>query len=75
MGEQLFAQMNTHDFMMRIFTLSDARASTHAYIEAVIGNAATKIYWQMSEAEEFQAPYRFQHLLGRAVWDTEMYLL
>ncbi len=74
MGEQLPAQLDTQDFMRRFFTRSDARAFTHAYIEAVIGNVATKISWQMSEADGFQAPYRFQHLLERSVWDTEMHL-
>ncbi len=64
---QLYLQIDA----LNVFTRSDACASAHAYIEALIGDSARKTSWQMSEAAGFCTPYGFQHLLGRAVWDAE----
>lgn len=71
MDGQLVAQRNTHDLLSDVFARSVARASAHTYIEALIGDSTRKTSWPMSEAAGFQNPYRFQHLLGRAVWDVE----
>jgi SRSO17 transposase len=71
MDGQLLSQKNTHDLLSNIFARSEARESAYAYIEALIGDSARKTSWQMSEAAGFHTPYRFQHLLGRAVWDAE----
>lgn len=71
MDGQLLAKKNTHDFLQSVFTRCDARANAQAYIEGLIGDSARKTSWQMSESAGFQTPYRFQHLLSRAVWDAE----
>lgn len=48
-----------------------ARASAAAYLEALLGGAARKNGWQLAEAAGLATPYRFQHLLGRAVWEAD----
>lgn len=48
-----------------------ARASAAAYLEALLGGATRKNGWQLAEAAGLATPYRFQHLLGRAVWEAD----
>lgn len=48
-----------------------ARASAAAYLEALLGGATRKNGWQLAEAAGLSTPYRFQHLLGRAVWEAD----
>ena len=47
------------------------RASATAYLEALLGGATRKNGWQLAEAAGLATPYRFQHLLGRAVWEAD----
>lgn len=71
MDGKLAAAKNTHDILQGVFARSDASATAHAYIEALIGNSSRKTCWQMSESAGYENPYRFQHLLGRSVWEAE----
>ncbi len=49
----------------------EARKVAFDYIQALLCPVERKNGWQMSEQVGYDNPYRFQHLLGRAVWDEE----
>jgi SRSO17 transposase len=48
-----------------------ARATATAYLQSLLSTVERKNSWQLAEAAGLANPYGFQHLLGRAQWDTE----
>jgi SRSO17 transposase len=63
--ESLAAELSGH------FTRTDAAQSAAAYLRALLSGVERKTSWQMAEAEGLAAPYAFQHLLRRALWDQD----
>jgi SRSO17 transposase len=49
----------------------DARRRLGAYLRGLLKPVERKNGWQLAEANGDHAPYGVQHLLGRAVWDSE----
>jgi SRSO17 transposase len=54
-----------------LFARSEPRHNAAAYLRALLGDAERKNSWQAAEYAGLDAPYPFQHLLGRADWDAE----
>lgn len=55
----------------RHFANPAARATAGAYLQSLLSSVERKNSWQLAEAAGFDAPYRFQHLLGRGAWDAD----
>jgi SRSO17 transposase len=53
------------------FPNAAARATAAAYLQSLLSTVERKNSWQLAEAAGLANPYPFQHLLGRAQWDTE----
>lgn len=49
---------------------AEARQTAFDYLQALLSPVERKNGWQMAEQVGHKAPYRFQHLLGRARWDA-----
>lgn len=54
-----------------LFARSEPRRHATAYLRALLGDAERKNSWQAAEYAGHDAPYAFQHLLGRADWDAD----
>ena len=53
------------------FARLEAKEAALAYIKGLISPVERKNSWQLAEAIGDRDPYRFQHLLNRASWDTD----
>jgi SRSO17 transposase len=54
-----------------LFARSEPRRHAASYLRALLGDAERKNGWQAAEYVGHDAPYAFQHLLGRAGWDAD----
>lgn len=52
------------------FARAEVRQTAFDYLQALLSPVSRKNGWQMAEQVGHKAPYRFQHLLGRARWDA-----
>jgi len=52
------------------FLRSEPRRHMLAYLQGLLSSVERKNSWQLAEQAGDPAPYRFQHLLGRAVWEA-----
>ena len=48
----------------------ETRASGMCYLQGLISTIERKNSWQLAEQAEYENPYGFQYLLGRARWDV-----
>lgn len=53
------------------YARSEARAQALRYLRGLLSPVERKNSWQLAEALGEMTPYRFQHLLGRALWDAD----
>jgi SRSO17 transposase len=53
------------------FNRVDLRRCALDYIRGLLGPVERKNTWQIAEYAGHSGPYRFQNLLGRAVWDPD----
>jgi SRSO17 transposase len=53
------------------FLRSEPRRQALAYLQGLLSPVERKNSWQLAEQAGDPAPYRFQHLLGRAVWEAD----
>jgi SRSO17 transposase len=53
-----------------VFARSEMRTRAMAYLAGLLSPAERKNSWQLAEISGDQTPYGFQHLLGRAEWDS-----
>jgi SRSO17 transposase len=53
------------------FLRSEPRQHALAYLQGLLSSVERKNSWQLAEQAGDPGPYRFQHLLGRAVWEAE----
>jgi SRSO17 transposase len=54
-----------------VFSRVDLRRCAKDYMRGLLGPVERKNTWQIAEYAGHEGPYRFQNLLGRAVWDPE----
>jgi len=59
------------DQIKGFFPNSSTRTTTRYYLRGLLSTIERKNSWQLAEEEGFSTPYRFQHLLGRALWDAD----
>ena len=57
--------------LREFFPNSSTRASAHCYLRGLLKSVERKNSWQLAQEEGFSTPYRFQHLLGRALRNAE----
>src|SRR5882757_9685691 len=57
--------------LARRFTRSEPRRRAVEYLRGLLSDAERKNGWQLAEEAGDEAPYRVQHLLGRADWDAD----
>jgi SRSO17 transposase len=55
-----------------VFARSEARNRALTYLAALLSPAERKNSWQLAEISGDPNPYAFQHLLGRADWDSDL---
>src|SRR5215207_595018 len=55
-----------------VFARSDARKRALAYLAGLLSPVERKNAWQLAEINGDPNPYGFQHLLGRADWDSDV---
>jgi SRSO17 transposase len=53
------------------FLRSEPRRQALAYLQGLLSSVERKNSWQLAEQAGDPGPHRFQHLLGRAVWEAE----
>jgi SRSO17 transposase len=53
------------------FLRSEPRQQALAYLEGLLSSVERKNSWQLAEQTGEPGPHRFQHLLGRAVWEAD----
>lgn len=53
------------------FLRSEPRQQALAYLQGLLSSVERKNSWQLAEQAGDPAPYRVQHLLGRAVWEAD----
>ncbi len=63
--------LRSHDRIAGLFTRSEARERSLAYLEGLLSHCERKNGWQLAEWMGEVAPYRVQHLLDRARWDAD----
>jgi SRSO17 transposase len=59
------------DQLKEFFPNSSTRTSARYYLRGLLSAVDHKNSWQLAQEEGFETPYRFQHLLGRALWDAD----
>lgn len=59
------------EMLSKYFSRTESRNSAISYFRGLLAETERKNSWQLSEQAGFQNPYAFQHLLGRAVWDSD----
>ena len=53
------------------FLRSEPRRQAFASLQGLLSSVERKNSWQLAEQAGDPGPYRFQHLLGRAVWEAD----
>jgi SRSO17 transposase len=53
------------------FPRSEPRQQALAYLQGLLSSIERKNSWQLAEQAGDPGPHRFQHLLGRAVWEAD----
>jgi len=53
------------------FLRSEPRQQALAYLQGLLSPVERKNSWQLAEQAGALGPHRFQHLLGRAVWEAD----
>jgi SRSO17 transposase len=53
------------------FLRSEPRWQARAYLQGLLSSAERKNSWQLAEQAGDPGPHRFQHLLGRAIWEAD----
>jgi SRSO17 transposase len=53
------------------FLRSEPRRQALAYLQGLLSPVERKNSWQLAEQAGASGPHRFQHLLGRAVWEAD----
>jgi SRSO17 transposase len=53
------------------FLRSEPRRQALAYLQGLLSSAERKNSWQLAEQAGDPGPHRFQHLLGRAIWEAD----
>src|SRR5947199_9736109 len=53
------------------FLRSEPRRQARAYLQGLLSPVERKNSWQLAEQAGDPGPHRFQHLLGRAVWEAD----
>lgn len=53
------------------FVRHDSLRAALQYTTGLLSHVARKNTWQLAEEAGLNSPYSFQHLLGRAAWDSE----
>jgi SRSO17 transposase len=59
------------EHLKEFFPNSSTRASARYYLRGLLSAVEHKNSWQLAQEEGLETPYRFQHLLGRALWDAD----
>jgi len=54
-----------------VFSRSELRRSSSAFLDGLLSGAMRKTGWQMAEQAGFGGPYRMQSLLGRSRWEAD----
>jgi SRSO17 transposase len=54
------------------FLRSESRQQALAYLQGLLSPVERKNSWQLAEQAGDSGPHRFQHLLGRAVWEADV---
>src|SRR5262245_57199561 len=67
--EEAFEEITDH--LKEFFPNSSTRTSACYYLRGLLSAVEHKNSWQLAEEEGFETPYRFQHLLGRALWNAD----
>lgn len=62
---------NLVEGLRSFFPNSSTRASAYYYLRGLLSTVERKNSWQLAQEEGFATPYRFQHLLGRALWNAD----
>ena len=60
-----------HERIGQRFARSESRAQALAYLKGLLGRVERKNSWQLAEQAGESGPHKFQHLLGRAVWEAD----
>ena len=63
--------LRSHDRIAGLFTRSEVRERSLAYLQGLLSRCERKNGWQLAEWMGEAAPYRVQHLLDRACWDAD----
>ena len=63
--------LRSHDRIAGVFSRSEARDCSLAYLQGLLSHCERKNGWQLAEWMGESAPYRVQHLLDRARWDVD----
>lgn len=53
------------------FRTSSTKATAHGYLKGLLSSVDRKNSWQLAEKAGMAHPYRFQHFLGRSLWDAD----
>jgi SRSO17 transposase len=57
------------------FLRSEPRRQALAYLQGLLSPVERKNSWPLAEQAGDPGPHRFQHLLGRAVWEARGWLV
>jgi SRSO17 transposase len=60
------------DRLSAVFSRSELRRSSLAFLDGLLSGTARKTGWQMAEQAGFGRPYRMQSLLGRSQWEADV---
>jgi len=59
------------EILSKYFSRIETKRSAIAYFHGLLAETERKNSWQLAEQAGLQNPYPFQHLLGRATWDSD----
>ena len=63
--------LRAHGLIADLFSRSEPRARSLAYLQGLLSGCERKNSWQLAEWMGEAAPYGVQHLLDRARWDAD----
>ena len=63
--------LRAHGLIADLFSRSEPRARSLAYLQGLLSGCERKNSWQLAEGMGEAAPYGVQHLLDRARWDAD----
>ena len=63
--------LRAHGLIADLFSRSEPRARSLAYLQGLLSGCERKNSWQLAEWMDEAAPYGVQHLLDRARWDAD----